>query len=334
MEGVSGLMQNAYGIAAPVVSKIKVPSHNKIYKVDAGSAAYAVKVYSDINFTPLKKGSKTAHIHYESAILDRLEQCDVPIIPVCRDGGGRAIHDVGSLKAMVFRYVEGAYFDHSPEQIARSAEVLARVHRCLPLNAVPLNDFDYSAFLAFWLARLDALCKERRFAECIPDGGGILEAARQVRRWHDQANQWPDLVWIHGHGDVNPRNYIYREASAFLFDFQASRRMPRLGDVADGMVEFGIAEAALMPDRMERFLRAYEAVYPLTGIERECLDAFLLADCMIKVVSSLQSDIYFGYKVNMPRMRALLDFCSTLSAPGKPTLHDVAAEAAETVPPR
>lgn len=306
-------MRNGYGVAAPAVSRIKVPSHNKVYKVDAGNAGYVVKVYSDINFTPPKKGSKAAHIDYECAILDRLEQCDVSVIPVCRDASGRPIHDVGPLKAMVFRHVDGRYFDNGLNHIERSADVLARVHRCLPPDAVPMRDFDYAAFLSFWLSRLEKLCKEKRFSECIPADGGFVEIGGQVRRWFDQAAQWQELIWVHGHGDVNPRNYIYCDTAAFLFDFQAARLMPRLGDLSDGMIEFGIAHNAVLPKRMEGFLHAYEAVFPLTDIERKHLNGFLLGDCMIKVASMIQSDIHFGYPVNSSRMKALLDCCEMLA---------------------
>lgn len=307
-------MRSAYGVAAPVVSKIKVPSHNRVYKVGAGEADYIVKVYADINFTPPKKDSRASHLNYESAILDRLEQSTVSVIPVCRDAGGRSIHEVGKLKAMVFPYIDGSYFDNGLAQVTRSASVLAKVHRCLPADVVPIKDFDYPTFLAFWLARLGALSEKPRFSECIPASAWFLEIGEQVRRWFDHAIEWQESVWIHGHGDVNPRNFIYRDSEAFLFDFQAARLMPRLGDISDGMIEFGIAGDAVLPARAECFLQAYEAVFPLADVERRHLNEFLLADCMIKVVCMIQSDIYFGYKVNAAKMKALLDYCEVLTS--------------------
>ncbi len=307
-------MVDAYNIAAPVVSEISFPSHNRVFKVEAGAVgAYAVKIYHGSNFTPARAGIKTAHIEYESAILNRLEQCDVPAITACRDNLGRYIHDVGSLKAMVFRYVDGHPFANGMEQISRSAAILAKLHHCLPPDAVTTRDFDYAAYLAFWLTRLDTLRTEQRFAESVSDTGEFAEVCRKVRLWVDQATEWQDMVWVHGHGDVNPRNYIYGDNSAFLIDFQAARFMPRLGDISDGMVEFGIEGGDLVPERIENFLHGYEAVYPLIGIERKHLNSFLLASCMVKMLIMLQNDIYFDYKVNALRMKGLLDFCSKLS---------------------
>jgi len=315
LEGVAALMRDTYGLVAPVVSEISVSGHNKVYKVEVGDGGiYAVKIYHSSNFTSAKAGIKAAHIKYESDILSRLEQCEVPVITACCDSKKRYIHDVGSLKAMVFRYIDGSAFDYGKEQIACSADILSRLHRYLPPDAVSARDFDYSAYLAFWLARLDALRAEQRFTECVSDVGGFVEIGRQIQLWFDQAPQWQELIWVHGHGDVNPMNYIYRDNSAFLFDFQAARFMPRLGDIADGMIEFGFYGGVLVAERMEDFLRCYEVKYPLTDIERKHLDSFLLVSCMVKMLIMLQNNIYYSYKVNSLRMKALRDLCSRLSA--------------------
>lgn len=306
-------MRNAYDIEVQSISKIKVPSHNNIFKVDAGATSYVVKIFSNINFTPVRPGGKSDHIQYEAEILDRLEQCGVPVIGILHDKNDHAINTVDSRKAMVFRYVEGGYFNNSDKQITCSAGILAKAHQCLPEQALSTSDFDYQTYVTFWLGRLAALRDTERFIECIPDRSGFLEIGRKVEDWIGHADTRRNIAWVHGHGDVHPRNYIYRDESALLFDFQAARLMPRLADIADGLVEFGIFNDSVEAERMKSFLAGYETEYPLTGTEKERLNEFLLADCFIKAVSMLQSDIYFGYKVNKSRMKAFLDLASSLS---------------------
>lgn len=313
INGVIQLMRDAYNIATPVVSEITVPSHNKLFKVTASDAAYVVKIYNSSNFTPAKVGSNAAHIDYEIAILNRLEQCDVPVIPVCRNIINVSIQEVGGLKAVVFRYIDGQTFDNGLEQVVCSAGILAKVHQYLPIDAILLKDFDYSTSINYWLTRLDALSLEQGFASCVSNIADFMEFGRRMRSWFDQELLCKDMVWVHGHGDVNPRNYIYVDNSAFLFDFQAARLMPRLGDIADGIIEFGISGDVIVAGRIESFLRGYEAMYPLTDIERKQLNSFLLASCMIKMLIMIQNDIHYGYKINSQRMNALLNYCTKLT---------------------
>lgn len=303
------LMRDGYGIDASSVSKIDFPSHNYIYKVEAERTSYVVKIFSGLNFTPLKPGGQAEHFDYEDEILRRLEKYGMPVVPVIRDLNGRSIHDIGSRKAMVFRYIDGSQFNNSLAQIARSAETLAKVHRCLPEDALSTTDFDYKAFVASWVGRLPVLREKPRFDECIHDADGFVKVVKQVESWLEQAPDWQNLVWVHGHGDVNPRNFLFQGDDVFMFDFQAARFMPRLADIADGMIEFGIFKDALAPERMGCFLEHYEAIYPLSEVERNRIKEFLLADAIAKIITTLESEISHGYKVSPNRMKALLDFC-------------------------
>ncbi|HZW26432.1 MAG TPA: phosphotransferase [Gallionella sp.] len=302
-------MLNSYGINAPVISKIDVPSHNIIYKIQDVDASYVVKIYYAANFTPPRAGSQAEHIYYEDEILRRLENCETPVIPVARDIQGRSILDIGSRKAMVFRYIDGSRFDDSVIQITRSAEALAKIHHCLPKDAIATRDFDYKSFISLWINRLPVLCASPRFTELIYDTASFNKVSKQIASWLEHEPDWQILPWVHGHGDMHPRNFLYKDDAVFVFDFQAARFMPRLGDIADGMIEFGIFKDALIPERMKCFLDHYEAVFPLTEIERSHMKEFLLTEAVTKIITTLEADFSQGYKASPDRMKALLDFC-------------------------
>lgn len=302
-------MQKGFGVEAPVISKIEVPSHNTIYKITAPLTSYVVKIFSEANFAPLKPGSKAEHIFYEDNILRILESCETPVIPRVCDRHGHYIFDVGSRKAMAFRYIDGTQFDNSLAQIACSAESLARIHRCLPEDAIATRDFDYKSFISVWINWLSVLRANPRFGECIHDTADFDRIAKQIESWLEHEPDWQNLVWIHGHGDVHPRNFLFQNEGVFVFDFQAARFMPRLEDIADGMIEFGLFKDALIPERMECFLSHYEAIFPLTDIERNRLKEFLLAEAVAKILTTLEADFAHGYKASPDRIKALLDFC-------------------------
>lgn len=302
-------MQKNFDVETPIISKIEVPSHNKIFKVKDAHASYVVKIFSEANFTPLKPGSTAEHIYYEDEILRKLEGCETPVIPAVLDINGRSIQDIGTRKAMVFRYVDGSQFDNSLAQIACSAESLAKVHHCLPENAIATRDFDYKSFISVWLNWLSVLRANPRFGECIHDTAGFDRITKRIDGWLKNEADWQKLNWIHGHGDVHPRNFLFQNGMVFIFDFQAARFMPRLEDIADGMIEFGLLNDALIPERMDCFLNHYEAICPLTDIERNRLKEFLLAEAVAKILTTLEADFAHGYKASPDRIKALLDFC-------------------------
>lgn len=311
---ISELMREAYGLASPDISRIELPSYNDIYKVADGDDAFIVKVYGDKLFVPQKQGSKAEHIRYEDDLLKRLEACVPQAISPVPGRNGRSIHEVGARKAMVFHYVDGGQFDGSVAHIRIAAGILAKVHLCLPENAIATRDFDYQAFLSAWLKHLQELRKKPRFGECVRDVEGFDRMIKQVSDWLEDAYEWERLDWVHGHADVNPRNFLFLPDDAYVFDFQVARLMPRLSDIAGGMIEFGFSGDTMMPERMAAFLEYYEAVYPLGAIERKHIDEFLRAEAMTKVSSMLEAEVSHGYRVNPARMDALLDICMSRTA--------------------
>lgn len=286
-----------------------MPSHNDIYKVEGGNDSYVVKIFCNANFTPVKSGSQAEHIYYEDEILGRLENCGTPAILAARDIQGRSILDIGSRKAMVFRYVDGSKFDNSFKQIANSSKALAKIHLCLPEDSIAARDFDYKSFVSLWINRLSVQRANPRFKELISDTVSFDKISKQIESWLEHEAGWENLLWIHGHGDVHPRNVIFQGEDVFIFDFQAARFMPRLGDIADGMIEFGIFKDTLDPKRMECFLENYEAIFPLTEVERNHIKEFLLTEAITKIITTLEADFSQGYMASPNRIKALLDFC-------------------------
>jgi len=216
---------------------------------------------------------------------------------------------MGSRKAMVFRYIDGHAFDNTPAHIANAAQALAQVHRSLPEDVIATRDFDYRTFISLWINRLPTLRANPRFDECIYDTAGFDKLTKRIEGWLELESDWEKLTWVHGHGDLHPRNFLFQGDAVFVFDFQAARFIPRLEDVADGMIEFGICKDALTPERMECFLAHYEAIFPLSVIERSHLQEFLLAEAVTKILTTLEGEFLYGYKASSNRMKALLDFC-------------------------
>ena len=278
------------------VKRIKAASFNKLYDIASDQGRFALKVYQSRN--ALDSGSPP--LAYELAVTASAVRLGLPTPPPIPSKDGDLVTDHPDGKAVLFQFVEGKYrHQPSPEEARQAGQLLARIHLYsdqvdIPAGVTPPR---IAQTLLYWLKAYPAYVAQG----CLPERADLPALIDAVHRL--------DRHLVHCHGDVSPRNFLYRDDGCWLIDFQNAGLGPAMMELADGMIEFSARSPQFDPDAMTGFLDGYRDLLPLDGQDLADLAALLPAQAVAKQARLARAHDH-GFEWNADLQTALQRACA------------------------
>jgi Ser/Thr protein kinase RdoA (MazF antagonist) len=148
----------------------------------------------------------------------------------------------------MFKFVRGTRLDHSPESLAETGRALGRLHALLaeyrPPFQSPVGSFHAESWLDQPFAQIPTAVAA---AEPHADPQAVARTTAYLRQSYQEATArveqagfatWPKAII---HGDWHPGNLLFREGRVVgVLDFDSARIEPRMADVANAALQFGM----------------------------------------------------------------------------------------------
>lgn len=296
-----------YGIEVESLKLFEGISYNEVFRVKTNKGDFIAKIMKGAEFTPVAQGHRGTHLAYEVDLLTALSGKDLPVIMPILGKDGKMYQGFNRNHCMLFPFIEADEAAGSSEAgLKASAKTLALVNKALSEDVATTEAYRFDDSLDHWLSDLDTLhakftddeTRQKQLESLIP----VVNKARK------DITGSTELPWIHCHGDVSQRNFLYADKKAILFDFQAAHHGPRLEDLAEGALEFSFRKSELDQTLIDKFIAAYEAENPLSDAERDLLPTMLFLHAAVKLGRLLRMEVVFGNKVDQNRVTAFLNY--------------------------
>ena len=295
---------------APVkgLKRMDVATENELYEVRVGEETCVLKVYKvSGNYSSSRLAE---HAEYEAAVIGGVEKLGVATASVLTTHEQKNVFDVGGAPAILFRKLAGTVGREPDYPMAKAVALLAEYHGVQDRDPMDIEtDFSFRQVFDMWQSEY------HRFADEYAHDDEVSGYFAKFEDIYDKLEQTfsdltttKDVLNLHNHGDVTPRNVIVDEDAAYLFDFQNAFYGPRVFDVVDGGIEF--SWASKNPDftdfaRYDEFVTAYIKGATLPATEKKALDEALKIVGIIKFVKEVRMIKGSKNKNNLRRRRAL-----------------------------
>lgn len=236
----------------------------------------------------------------------------VPALLATLTDGATALSLEGHMYEL-FRFVEGARCDGSPQATREAGRQLATFHKCLarltppgdPSGSGPVPEacFHDSATVRRHLK----LIGSGRRTGSRPKARTVVESLRvRYDRSSDRVNRFGFTSWKRQviHGDWHPGNLLFHEGRIVaVLDFDSLRVAPPPTDLANGMLQFSIVgdqtDPANWPDRFDsvrllEFLNGYREVTRLSLRKLHSLIDLMIETMIAEAVLPVAATGFFG----------------------------------------
>jgi Ser/Thr protein kinase RdoA (MazF antagonist) len=282
--GIIDWFEQHYPFRIKHIKRVKVASFNKVYDISTDSRRFALKVYPDRNH----QGETHQPLAYELALTEQLVVLALDIPSPIRNTQDDYVSEHPEGKAVLFQYIEGKYLHEPSDKDAFAAgQLLARMHLYsdqieIPSTITPPRIVDT---LLHWLKAYRGLANKGLLPD-VPDLDDHIAHVQQVT-----------APMVHCHGDVSPRNFIYRDGNCWLIDFQLAGLGPAIVDLSDGMIEFAARGKHFNQGAMDAFLSGYQSILKLKADEMDALSRLLPAQVLAKQARTARAHDY-GFEWN------------------------------------
>lgn len=253
---------------------------------------YVVKEY--------QRGYDPRGVQQEARLSVFLNERGIPTTRFVPARDGDAVRTHRERLVTVQAYIEGEApesYSAAPWLMEASARLLGELHRVLR-GFPPMQE----AFTPAW-AEPARLLEKRREYEALLAKAERLEDPRAGRIAADlrfklaglhwlaaQPNVTQGLSYVNTHGDYHIGQLITKEGKIIaVLDFAGACRLPAVWEVirSFSLGDPACADGALPADRLEAYMDAYEAVFPLGAADRRNMRRFYAAQLLRST---------FGYK--------------------------------------
>lgn len=285
--GIIDWFESRYPLKIKNIKRIKVASFNKVYDIATESGRFALKVYPSKN----SQGESYQLLAYELALTQGIAAFALNVPSPVRNLHDEYVSEHPEGKAVLFHYIEGQYLHEPGDPDAYSAgQLLARIHLYSDQIEIPpgVTPPRVAQTLLYWLNAYRGFVTK----QLLPDAPELDRHIASVQRVGSRV--------VHCHGDVTPRNFIYRDGQCWLIDFQLAGLGPAVLDLSDGMVEFAARGSHFNRTAMDAFLAGYESIIQLDAGERADLYRLLPAQMLAKQARTARAHDYgFEWNANL-----------------------------------
>ena len=212
----------------------------------------------------------------------------------------------------LFEYVDGESYNRSLEHTTHAGRTLAHYHAAVDEFETdwtpPAGVFHDSTSVRQGLNAIPTTTAAHD--SVVGHEAELLTATQELYERYDEASeavnalgiaQWPVAII---HGDWHPGNMLFRRNKVVaVLDFDSARRLPRVVDLANGMLQFSILRGRSAPSkwpdyfdetRMRRFLLGYGARIQLETDQRRAIPHLMIESLIAESVVPIAATGSFG----------------------------------------
>lgn len=309
-ETVRDFVAERYKINPKSAEKISAAGFNEVFKISTAKGDYAAKIMIGQDFTTAVKGQSGRHLEYEADLLQMLAKRELPVLAPLAGRDGRLVQPFDDRHCLLFPFVrsdrEGVSSAVNAEAAART---LATVHAKQSAPDAPIDTYRFEEAADYELEQFASLF--RKFASDDRRRAEMESLIDDIKKASGRILETKELPRVHAHGDVCPRNFFYVDGKAILYDFQMAHYGPRIGDLAEGALEFAWHGNILDERAIDAFVAAYESENRLNDTERALLPTMLFLQAAFKLALFFRLEVVYGYKVAIERVTGYLNYALT-----------------------
>ncbi|MCH8805153.1 MAG: phosphotransferase [Planctomycetes bacterium] len=212
----------------------------------------------------------------------------------------------------LFEFVDGESYNRSLEHTTHAGKTLAGYHDAVADFETdwtpPAGVFHDSPSVRQGLNAIPTTTASHD--SVVGHEAALLTATQELYERYDEAAeavnalgfaQWPVAII---HGDWHPGNMLFRRNKVVaVLDFDSARRLPRVVDLANGMLQFSILRGRSAPSkwpdyfdetRMRRFLLGYGARIQLDADQRRAIPHLMIESLIAESVVPIAATGSFG----------------------------------------
>jgi len=286
-------------------------TENELYQFTHASTSYVLKCYKvsgNYNSSRIKE-----HAEYESAFAELLSDSEVQTTRLIKSKAEEKVTTVNEIPAILYTYEEGRIFKYPDPlfPIIEATQVLSELHKLQLTRPLQLSEaFSFDDVFNIWHSEFYRFMYEmaNRDREISKAFSKLKKIYKDLKKLYRKIKTNKKIPWLHNHGDVTPRNFVIRDNTAILIDFQNAFYGPRILDIIDGAYEFSFGGKPPGQDdfgRFDEFINTYKSHTKLTQDELSLLDDSIQVCGVIKFIKEVRMIKDSTDKNNLRRLRAL-----------------------------
>ena len=305
---VQEALEREFGESVKNLRRLDVPTENELYEVEVNGERAILKVYKvSGNYSSSRLAE---HTEYECEVINAIGDRGVPTAPIIRTGDGKNMIEINDDAAVLFKKLEGIEGGEPNYPVEESAKELALFHQAQMKKPLKIDtEFSFDQVFDLWRVEFHRFRDESTHDEELSQAFAKLEETyKDIEKIYADLTAKKEIVWLHNHGDMTPRNVILNDGKAYLFDFQNAFYGPRLFDLVEGGIEFSWgSKNAKFNDfqRFDQFVKCYTDETKLSATEKKGLESAIKVLGLIKFVKEVRMIKGAENKNNLRRLRAL-----------------------------
>jgi len=304
-------IEDIYGVRIDTLSKMTEATENELYKLTFNNKDYVLKVYKVSGNYNSKRISE--HADYEAELVANLSDTNVKLANIFPDKNDTYVNTINGYPAILYSYEDGRIYKYPDPNfpIVEATQVLANLHNLQISKPFKLNhSFSFDDVFNIWHSEFYRFMYEMadRDKDISQAFSKLKKMYNELKGLYQNIKTDKNIPWLHNHGDVTPRNFVIRDNSAILIDFQNAFFGPRLLDVIDGAYEFSFGGKPPGKDdfnRFDEFINTYKSKTDLTNDELSILDDTIKVCGVIKFIKEVRMIKESKKQNNLRRLRAL-----------------------------
>ena len=268
----------------------------EITDIPGGSACLFLAACGDGRRLVVKeyqRGFDARGVRHEAALCDFLRGKGLPTARFVHTRGGETACEHRGRPVTVQEFIGGEApenYSAAPWLLEASARLLGEIHRAMrglpPMQEQFAPAWGAPAQIPAKRLEYEALLKKAERLE-HPRAQRVMEDLRFKIKGLDwlaaQPNVTEGLTYVNTHGDYSVRQLLIRKGEiAAVLDFAGACRLPAVWEVirSFSLASPECAGGALPVERMEAYMDAYEAVFPLGAADRLNMRRFYAAQLL------------------------------------------------------
>jgi len=304
------LIKDSYGEEAKNIARLNVATENELYRFQLDNELWVLKLHKVAgNYSSSRLEE---HVQYEADILNKLQDRNIVLPRTLKSSTNEDYIMIEANVAMVYSYLQGKLYTYpDPDYpIFAAASALASFHNAqIERDLNIATGFSFDHIFNMWYPQFFRYAKEIKGDKELSEIYKKLEISyKNLKAIYMGLKNNKALIWLHNHGDLNPRNFIFSEQQSGLFDFQNAFYGPRLFDLVDASIEFCFGGKYVERDDFSRFVQfksSYIETSKLNEEEELVFDDVVNTLGIIKFIKEVRMIKGAQQEDNLRRLRAM-----------------------------
>ena len=310
---IRNFLRDIYSLDCVKINKMdEIVVRNELYKIETSKGVMVLKIFNcggGPNYLP---NDTLEHCIYETHLINYLTDRGFLTPKVISPVTGDEIARMNGYPVILYEYIDGCTGGERSAIIHKAATTLANMQLAQESSMNIEQRFDLFFGLDIWINIYRTSSRVRDITD-----GEILTCLRFYDSFIARRDQLEKLLkesgikWLHNQGDITPSNFIFNGDRTYLVDFQGAYFGPRISDLAEGALEFGLDHDTtnkryfINKENVGKFITTYSRSIHLTNDERRMVPVAFAVTGFLKFMREVLMLDHPSNKDNHRRNRAL-----------------------------